>query len=100
MADSELEPDRARRLRHEVGLVRFEVFGATKDVHQVDRARNIRKLTVDGLPKDLGDFRVVRRHGYDRETCILHVFRNVECGLPCVLLGLDAEHGDPFGARE
>ena len=98
--DPELEPHRARLLRHDVFEVRVEIVPTPEHVHDVDGPRHVDQLPVDGSTEDLRRLRVVHWHRHHVVAGRHQVLRHVEGRLAGLRLRLDAENGDALGAAE
>lgn len=72
----------------------WDVLRPAKDIDHVNLDRDVGKFSINFLAENLGDFRIVNRHGNDFESCVVHVLGNVERGLAALRFSLDAENGN------
>jgi len=87
VANAKLKPDRFRASCKNVIDVIRNVFGASKNVYEIDILRDIDKPPIDLSAQNFGDMRVINRDRNNVITLMGHVLRYVKSRLFCTRIG-------------
>lgn len=92
-----LKPHGLRLFGQHIIDVTKNVMRAAKDIDKIDVSGDIDQPSVDRLPQNFFDIRVVDRHGNHFETCRVQILGDVECGLRGLPFRFDAKDSDAPG---